>query len=327
MKNFLMQLFDGKRENKSSRRSAICNLSLVILCGIFLTMGCGNVGKFLPSSGSGSNTNQSSNGGKPSASPIERQLQVSSVRPLKYANLQFTATKAVISDRVSDELPIDNSKPAVADITFSVVNTLKDGVAIRSGLWQLKLGDGSVYKQPYEDNFQARDTQERKISFRVPETAQWNGAQITLDEQDKEPATMLLDGNSPPPQYPINLNATGEATTKDPTITYAIQSANIDVDAFGRRAALGKRYLNLTVHIACKEGGNEFVPEFFRLLTDDAPSVPENASENNILNCPGSQDYSMAYVIPASANSVELEVGKTGVQTTAKIPIDLKSDK
>ncbi len=318
----------NKREKVKSFRSASRNLPLLLLCGVLWVVGCSNVGKFLPSnSSSGSGGNQTPDIAKPNTSPVERQLQLNQPRVMKYADLQFTVTKAVISGRVNEELPIDNSKPDVADITFSVVNTLKDGVSIRSGLWQLKLADGSVYKQPYEDNFQARDTQERKISFRVPETAQWNGAQITLDEQDKEPATMLLEGNSPPPQYPINLSATGEASTKDPTMTYTIQSANIDVDAFGRRAALGKRYLNLTVHIACKEGGNEFVPEFFRLLTDGAPSVPENASESNVLNCPGSEDYSMAYVIPASANSVELEVGRTVVQTTAKIPIDLKTDK
>ena len=87
---------------------------------------------------------------------------------------------------------------------------------------------------------------------------------------------------------------------------------------------LGKRYLNLTVHITCKDGGNVFVPEFFRLLTDGAPSVPENSSDSN-LQCPGSQDYSMSYVIPAGANSVELEVGKTDIQQTAKIPIELKT--
>ena len=294
-------------------------------------MSCGNVGKMLPSGNSaasngvvGSGGKQAPNTAKPNAPPGERLLQLNQPRIIKYADLQFTVTKAVVSGRVADELPIDNSKPDVADITFSVVNTLKDGVAIRGGLWQLKLGDGSIYKQPYEDNFQGRDTQERKVSFRVPETAQWNGAQITLDEQDKEPATMLLDGNSPPPPYPINLKATGEKTTKEPTNTYTIQSANVDMDAFGKRTMLGKRYLNVTVHITCKDGSPEFVPEFFRLLTDGAPSAPENASENNILNCPGSQDYSMSYVIPAGANSVELEVGKTDIQQTAKIQIDLK---
>jgi hypothetical protein len=33
----------------------------------------------------------------------------------------------------------------------------------------------------------------------------------------------------------------------------------------------------------------------------------------------------MSYLIAANANNVELEVGKPGVQETAKIPIDLKT--
>ena len=92
---------------------------------------------------------------------------------------------------------------------------------------------------------------------------------------------------------------------------------------FSHRAALGKRYLNLTVHMVCKDGGNLFVPEFFRLLTDGAPSEPEHLSDNQ-LSCPGSQDYVMSYVIPATAAVVELEVGKSGIQKTEAIQIDLK---
>lgn len=325
MKNFLTRFGSSEQDIKPSGPSAGSNLFLVILLGIFLVAGCSKVGKFLPEGGgSSTNTNQSPTDTNPASAPIDRALQITQPRTFKYADLQYTVTKAEISKRVASELPIDNSKPAVADITFSVVNTRKDGVAIRSAQWQLKLGDGSVYKRPYEDNFQPRDTQERKISFHVPETAQWTGAQISLDEQDKEPATMMLDGNAQPLQYAITLPATGEKTTKDPTITYAIQSANIDMDGFGQRAALGKRYLNLTVHITCKDGGNEFLPEFFRLLTDGAPSVPENSSDNTVLTCPGSQDYMMSYVIPASAAAGELEVGRTEVQKTETIPIDLK---
>ena len=301
------------------------NLMLMVVCGIFFVAGCSSIGKSTSSrSDSGANAIQPAVAAKPASPPVELALQSAQPRTFKYANLQYTVTKAVISTRVAEELPIDNSKPAVADVTLSVVNMAKTGVTIRDGQWQLKLADGSVYKQPYEDSLQPRDTQERKASFHVPESSQWTGAQITLDEQDKEPATIALDGPVAPPQYPIALNLkSDEKTTKDPTNTYAIQTANIDLDGFGQRAALGKRYLNMTVHITCKEGGGGFVPEFFRLLINNEPSVPENSSESN-LNCPGFQDYVMAYVIPASAAAVELEVGKTDIQKTATIPIDLK---
>lgn len=302
--------------------------------GIIWVGGCGNVGKMLPGSNSsvsngsaGSGGQRAANDAKPNAPPGERPLPLDQPRIIKYADLQFTVTKAVISGRVADELPIDNSKPDVADITFSVVNTFKDAVRIESGVWHLKLGDGTIYKQIYSDAFEPRDTKERKISFHVPVNSQWNGAQLTLDEPDKEPATLILDGAMPPPQYPLNL-ATGsvETTTKTEKLTYLIVKANLDLDAFGKRAALGKRYLNLTVRMKDKGaggGGGYFVPEYFRLLIDGTPSAPESASDSN-LNSGGSQDYAMAYVVPANTAKVELEVGKPGVSETAKIPIDLK---
>ena len=325
MKNSSTHFSMDRRDARRPGHSASSDLVLVMICGIFLVAGCSSIGKSLSGSGdSGANANQPAVNARPVSSPVELALHSTQPRVFKYANLQYTVTKAVISVRVADDLPIDNSKPAVADVTFSIVNMAKEGVTIRNGQWQLKLGDGSVYKRSYEDNLKPRDTLQRKISFHVPESSQWAGSQITLDEQDKEPATIMLDGPISPPQYPMTLSLkSDEKTTKDPTNTYAIQSANIDLDGFGQRAPLGKRYLNLTVHITCKEGGGGFVPEFFRLLINSEPSAPENSSASN-LNCPGFQDYAMSYVIPANAAAVELEVGKMGVQKTETIPIDLK---
>jgi hypothetical protein len=247
---------------------------------------------------------------------------------MRYAGLQFTLTKAVISNRVANDQPQDNANMALADLTFSVVNTLKDGVGIRGGMWQLKLGDGSVYKRPYEDNLAPRDTKERMVSFRVPPSSGWKGAQLTLDEQDKEPATLVLDGPALPQQYPAKLASGDETTTKEPVMTYTILAATMDVDGAGQRAALGKRYLNLSVRVANKEaggGGGEFLPEFFRLMIDGSPSAPENMSDNNIINGQSSQDITMSFVIPESATNVELEVGKPDIQETARIPIALKA--
>jgi hypothetical protein len=330
MRNMLTRICDGETKIKLFG-SASRNLTLLILFGVLWVGGCSNAGKFLPSSGSGTGGHQAPETAQATASPTERQLQLNQPRVMKYADLQFTVTKAVISGRVDDELPVDNSKTDVADITFSVVNLLKTGVGIKSGLWQLRLGDGSLYKQIYSDGFEPRDTQERKISFRVPVNSQWNGAQLTLDEQDKEPATLVLDGAMPSPQYPLNIKTNGgETTTKEPQkLAYSIVKANIDVDAFGERAALGKRYLNLTVRVTDKEGGGGgggyFLPEYFRLLTDGTPSTPGNTSDNSVLNSGSSQDYTMSYLIATNASNVELEVGKPGVQETAKIPIDLKT--
>jgi hypothetical protein len=274
-----------------------------------------------------SNSNSGGNNGSATAkaSPFERPLQLTGPRTLSYANLQFTLTKAVISDRVANDQPQDNTNLALADLTFTVVNTLKDGVAIRSALWQLKLGDGSVYKQPYEDNFAPRDTKDRMISFRVPPSAEWKGAQITLDEQDKQPATLALDGPTQPQQYPDKLASGAETTTKEPVMTYTILAAAVDVDGAGQRVALGKRYLNLSVRVTNKEsgGGGAFLPEFFRLIVDGNPSAPENM-DNSVVNGQSSQEVTMSFVVPEGATKVELEVGKPAIQETARIPIALK---
>jgi hypothetical protein len=289
-----------------------------LLFVVALPLACKQIGSLSPRS-------NSNGGATATASPFERPLQLTEPRTLKYANLQFTVTKALISNRVADDQPQDNSNPALADITLSVVNTLKEGVGIQSGMWQLKLANGSIYKRTYSDNFAPRDTKERMISFHVPTSAQWNGAQLTLDEQDKEPATLALDGPAQPQKYPAKLASGNEATTKDPVMTYTILGAAVDVDGSGQRAALGKRYLNLSVRVANKETGlgGEFLPEFFRLSIDGVPSAAENMSDNNVVNGQSSQDVTLSFVIPASANKVELEVGKPGVQETARIPIAL----
>jgi hypothetical protein len=112
-------------------------------------------------------------------------------------------------------------------------------------------------------------------------------------------------------------------------MTYTILGATLDVDGAGQRAALGKRYLNLSVRVTNKEtagGGGVFLPEFFRLMIDGVASAPENMSDNNIVNGQSSQDVTLSFVIPASANKVELEVGKPDIQQTARIPIVLKSN-
>jgi hypothetical protein len=296
---------------------------VVLAFVLVVPLACKQIGS-LSSKPSNSNDN---GGSTATATPFERPLQLTEPRTLTYANLQYTLTKAVISNRVANDQPQDNANLALADLTFSVVNTLKDGVSIRSAIWQLKLGDGSVYKRPYEDNFAPRDTKERMISFRVPPSAEWKGAQLTLDEQDKEPATLALDGPAQPQQYPTKLASGDETTTKEPVMTYTILGAAVDVDGAGQRVALGKRYLNLSVRVANKEaggGGGVYLPEFFRLMIDGVPSAPENMSENNIANGQSSQDVTLSFVIPASATKVELEVGRPEIQQTARIPIALQ---
>lgn len=304
---------------------AIGNIPILLTVISMLAVGC-SMGKFFTNSSGGEhNANRPVDVDRPAVA--ERRLKLEQPLAMKYADLEFSVNKAIISNRIDDELPIDNSKPDIADIIFSVTNTLKDGVQIEDGMWKLRLGDGSVYSQVYRDEIQPRDTKDLTVSFRVPANSQWAGSQISFDEIDKEPSSLSLDGTQPKAQFPVNIpTETKETITKDPELAYTIVDATLDLDAFGKRAALGKRYLNLTVRVADKGvagGGGYFLPEFFRLLIDGNPSAPENSSES-ALDSGGTQDYSMSYVVPKNLSMVDLEVGKTGIQKTAKIHLDLE---
>jgi len=120
--------------------------------------------------------------------PVERPLPLASPRMTSYANLQISVTKGAIA--ATEVNGSDGSNSAVANMTLSITNTSNDSVRIKSGLWQLRLGDGAIYKEPFDDVFAARDTQERKLTFSVPTNAVWSGAQLIVDEQDKEPAVL-----------------------------------------------------------------------------------------------------------------------------------------
>jgi hypothetical protein len=265
----------------------------------------------------------------PEASRFERQLSVAPERTLTYATLRFAVTKAVISNRVQDEPRADGRNPAVADLTLNIVNASRDAVRVEGGQWQLRLADGSVYKQPYSDVLEPRNTHERRISFPVPMDAQWMGASLTLDEKDKEPATMSLDGPVSPAPFTIQLATGGQANTAGPAMKFTILTGTADLDGVGERAPLGKRYLHLSVRVTDNEAGSadQFLPEFLRLAIDGAPYVPEHMSDNNVIAAHSSQDVTMSLLIPATATRAELEVGKPEIQQTAKIALDLKGVK
>ena len=60
-------------------------------------------------------------------------------------------------------------------------------------------------------------------------------------------------------------------------------------------------------------------------MIDGNPAAPKKMSDNYVVNGESSQDITMSFVIPESATKVELEVGKPGIQQTARIPIALKA--
>jgi hypothetical protein len=297
----------------------------ILVVGVLVLGGCSLGG----SSDSARSADAKASAARPAASPFERPLALTPERTLTYATLRFAVTRAVISNRVQDDPRADGKNPAVADVTLNVVNASKDAVRIESGQWHLRLADGTVYKQPYSGILQPRNTQETRISFPVPMAAQWTGASLTLDEKDKEPATMSLDGPVSPPPFMVQLATGGTATTAGPALKYTILSGTEDLDGVGERAPLGKRCLHLSVHITSNESGaaSAFLPEFLRFSIDGAPYMPEHMSDNSVIEPHTSQDVTMSLLIPATAIHAELEVGKPEIQPIVKIPLDVKAVK
>lgn len=92
------------------------------------------------------------------------------------------------------------------------------------------------------------------MTFSVPSNAAWSGAQLVIDEQDKEPAVLALDGDAPTVPAPTQLTLNGAASLNEPApVTFTLLAGTMDLDAFGQRAPIGKRYLKVTIHAACKD--------------------------------------------------------------------------
>src|SRR5689334_1378374 len=89
-----------------------------LLCG--LMFGCNIISRTFPI------------GGSQPEPPFWRELPPAAIpRTFEYANLKFTVTRAAISNREGPHArPVTDPVAAVAEITFSVVNTLPDTVRI-----------------------------------------------------------------------------------------------------------------------------------------------------------------------------------------------------
>jgi len=119
--------------------------------------------------------------------------------------------------------------------------------------------------------------------------------------------------------YPINLPAGGEATAQE--VTYTILSATLDLDGNGKRADVGKRYLNLKMRFTNNStfaGGFPLIPDDFRLIVDGVPIAPIEAPIQ-LLQAKSALEDEVLFEFPASASEVELQVGEVGKGDTALI--------
>jgi len=300
-----------KYNNKLSRTGLFAGRHALILALFLSIHGPGCVSRLTPVLEHGSNS--------ASGKSADRALELRSPATLKYAGLNFTVTRAVISDEGQA-----NSNEANLDI--SIVNPSEIDVRISDGIWELKIWGGDFKSAPFDLQIGSRETKNTKITFeRIPAGTQWTGSELRLDEKDKEPASVLLDSPMKQiPDFPLKLTSGSTANTQDPSMAYTITRAEIDLDGMGKRAVLDKRYLNLEVHVVNHDGSGQFLPEFFRLLVNGDEFSPEDNANKTTIEPLGGQEYSMSFLIPSDTANVELEVGKAEIQKTVKMAIDVR---
>src|SRR5580765_3955969 len=300
-----------KYNNKLSRTGLFAGRRAFILTLFLSVIGAGCVSRLTPILEHSSNS--------ASSKSADRTLELRSPATLKYAGLNFTVTRAVISDEGQA-----NSNEANLDI--SIVNPSEIDVRISGGIWELKIGGGDFKSAPFDLQIGSRETKNTKITFeRIPAGTQWTGSELRLDEKDKEPASVLLDSPMKQiPDFPLKLTSGSTANTQDPSMAYTITRAEIDLDGMGKRAVLDKRYLNLEVHVVNHDGSGQFLPEFFRLLVNGDEFSPEDNANKTTVEPQGGQEYSMSFLIPSDTANVELEVGKAEIQKTVKMAIDVR---
>jgi len=165
----------------------------------------------------------------------------------------------------------------------------------------------------------------------LPHNANWPGSQLIVDEQDKEPAVLPLDGEAPTVPAPTKLALNGDASVKEPApVNFALLDGTLDLDAFGQRTAIGKRYLKVTIRADCKDtrGGGCYVGgDTFRLVVDGQPIAPEKLDPvAEAVTSQGSRDFTAAFLVSANTTNCQLEVGEVGKET-ARLPIEVKDNK
>ena len=96
------------------------------------------------------------------------------------------------------------------------------------------------------------------------------------------------------------------------------------MDGIGKHAVLGKRYLNLEVHVVSHDSSGQFLPEFFRLLVNGDEFSPEDNANKTTIETQEVQEYSISFLIPSNTEDVELEVGKAEIQKNVKMAIDVR---
>ncbi len=291
------------------------------------------------------NSPQPAERSKSKITPLYRPLEGALPGQVRYANLQFTVTKAIINNQVPSS-PINQgqkyqSDQAYAYIDLSVHNPLSTkNLSISQNLIKLQLEDEKLYYEitppmnttagegnKWRDVIGPQVTKEIRLIFPIPIHATWKGAKLVLSQPGKEPTMLPFDGLTSLAQYPVSLPVKGEATVKD--TLYKILALSLDLDNQGERVEEGKLFLKLALQVTYKgkSAGGIFVDaDNFRLLLQSTSLTPVEAF-GELITRGGTKEGEVVFSIPASTTRVELQVGEIEQGKTAKIPLNLKPAK
>ncbi|MBI3968649.1 MAG: hypothetical protein HY329_23690 [Chloroflexi bacterium] len=294
------------------------------------TVAEGILGAVATATGGGAESNRAPGGPpRPTATPVEREMPTDPPRSLKYADLEITAKKGTISNRLPGELPRYRSDGATLELTLAAVNPTAESARIDAGQLQLKLQDGSIHRAPLNIGVQARDSVDTRIRFEVPLTATWTGAQLTIDQLGKEPGVLPLDGPVPAKQFPAKLAGGAEVSVPTPPVTYKLIDVAVDLDGAGTRAPVGTWFVIFGVLASNRDNRlDAFVgPGSFRLFVDGTPMTHQRLNPAaEAVGAGRSKEFRVTFTIPAATNSVELELGEAD-KGAKRIPVDLKTAK
>jgi hypothetical protein len=252
---------------------------------------------------------------------LDRPLDLSTPRVLRYANLEMTVQRATITTEVRPAArPLGELAPdqAFAYLDLRVVNPTDRQVTIQRAAIDLIL-DGESYRD--HSNWSAFDFWEAQTNktvqsiFIVPRTATWAGARLRVTQADREPGEIALDGPPTESLFPIAVAARGEATADN--VTYSIVNVEVDIDGDGQRAASGERFVRIRVRVTnnnAGSGGKLVGQNTCRLIIDGVPQSSQRFW-SDVLRSNDSTAGTLLFSVPENATAADLQVGEPGGET------------
>lgn len=262
--------------------------------------------------------------------PVSRPLLGTLPRDVRYAGLDFKVNAATVTDQVpgdSAQTPRYRSDEAYAVLDLLVTNPLTtETIYLDSDVVRLELAGGKSYPESggWSGGVERQSSSDARLVFNVPYAATLKGAKLILQGAGKQPATLALDGPAPVAQYPLKL-AAGERATVG-TVVYTVLSAALDLDANGKRADAGTRFLLLKMRVENTSdfrGGMALSGDNFRLVVDGVPRAPKG-SPSMVIDARSAIDGDVVFAVPEAAAQADLRVGEVGREQPVTIPLRLK---